>query len=113
MDRFDDAVRRDGAFLVIALRLMHVPFTFVNYAIGTTSMRTFDILVVYTAGIVTWLHIICAGRRRIANVAGADGAWYVRHLHSPTDGQCSSLMAVFPFIVRRFVRETPAGQSST
>jgi uncharacterized membrane protein YdjX (TVP38/TMEM64 family) len=40
LDRFNRAMGRDGAYLVITLRLLHAPYTFVNYAMGATPIRT-------------------------------------------------------------------------
>lgn len=38
--RLNDALRRDGPYLLLTLRLLHAPYTFVNYAMGATPMRT-------------------------------------------------------------------------
>ena len=38
--RLNKALRRDGPFLLLTLRLIHAPYTFVNYAMGATPMRT-------------------------------------------------------------------------
>lgn len=36
---FDRAVQRDGVFYLLTVRLLHVPFTLVNYASGVTDVR--------------------------------------------------------------------------
>ena len=38
--KFNRATRRDGAYFVITLRLLHAPYTFINYVMGATEMRT-------------------------------------------------------------------------
>jgi len=38
--RLNEALRRDGPYLVLMLRLLHAPYTFVNYAMGATPLRT-------------------------------------------------------------------------
>lgn len=40
MARLDRAIAVDGAFYVFALRMMHAPYSFLNYALGTTSLDT-------------------------------------------------------------------------
>lgn len=37
--KINEAFHRDGAFYLITLRLLHVPYTFVNYTMSATSMR--------------------------------------------------------------------------
>ena len=43
IDRLNEGLERDGVFYLLMMRLAHVPFTFVNYGTGTTSvpLRTF------------------------------------------------------------------------
>lgn len=43
VERLHDALQREGAFCLLALRMMHVPYTLVNYTAGATSLplRTF------------------------------------------------------------------------
>ena len=38
----DQALTRDGAFYLFALRVLHSPYTITNYLLGTTSIRTRD-----------------------------------------------------------------------
>lgn len=38
MQHLDRAIKRDGAFYLLALRTMHSPYTATNYAMGTTSI---------------------------------------------------------------------------
>jgi uncharacterized membrane protein YdjX (TVP38/TMEM64 family) len=38
--RLNKALRRDGPYLLLTLRLIHAPYTFINYAMGATPMRT-------------------------------------------------------------------------
>jgi len=38
--RLDSALERDGAFYLFALRMMHAPYTFLNYALGATGLQT-------------------------------------------------------------------------
>ena len=38
LKRLDDAIQRDGAFYVFALRMMHAPYSVTNYAMGTTCI---------------------------------------------------------------------------
>jgi uncharacterized membrane protein YdjX (TVP38/TMEM64 family) len=37
--RLNNALRRDGPYFLLTLRLLHAPYTFVNYAMGTTPLR--------------------------------------------------------------------------
>lgn len=39
MQRIDRAIQRDGAFYLLTLRMMHVPYTLVNYCSGASSVR--------------------------------------------------------------------------
>lgn len=39
--RLDQALARHGPLYLLAMRVVHVPFTFTNYAMGVTSIRTF------------------------------------------------------------------------
>lgn len=38
--RIDGALRREGAFYLLTLRLIHAPYTMTNYAAGATTVRT-------------------------------------------------------------------------
>ena len=38
--RFNKALERDGGYVVISLRMLHAPYSFVNYTMGTTSITT-------------------------------------------------------------------------
>lgn len=40
MVRLDKAIETDGAYYLFALRMMHAPYTFLSYAMGTTSLKT-------------------------------------------------------------------------
>jgi uncharacterized membrane protein YdjX (TVP38/TMEM64 family) len=39
LERFDRAVMREGVFYLLTVRLLHVPFTLVNYASGASEVR--------------------------------------------------------------------------
>lgn len=39
--RIERALQREGVYVVLVLRLMHAPFSFTNYLLGATGMRTF------------------------------------------------------------------------
>ena len=38
--RLDEAIARDGAFYLFALRMMHAPYSLTNYAMGATCIST-------------------------------------------------------------------------
>lgn len=38
--RFNKALEREGGYVVISLRMLHAPYSFVNYTMGTTSITT-------------------------------------------------------------------------
>ena len=38
--RVDRALEADGAYYLFALRMMHAPYTFLNYAMGATCLKT-------------------------------------------------------------------------
>jgi uncharacterized membrane protein YdjX (TVP38/TMEM64 family) len=38
--RFNTALEREGAYVVISLRMLHAPYSFLNYTMGTTSIST-------------------------------------------------------------------------
>ncbi len=38
--RFNNALDREGGYVVISLRMLHAPYSFVNYTMGTTSITT-------------------------------------------------------------------------
>ena len=40
IDRVDNAVTREGPFYLITLRLLHAPYTLINYSSGATAMTT-------------------------------------------------------------------------
>jgi uncharacterized membrane protein YdjX (TVP38/TMEM64 family) len=40
--RMNEALEREGAFYVFAMRMMHFPYTLSNYALGATSLRTWS-----------------------------------------------------------------------
>lgn len=39
LERFDRALQREGVFYLLTVRLLHVPFTLVNYASGVSEVR--------------------------------------------------------------------------
>lgn len=39
LTRFDQALNQEGVFYLLTLRLLHVPFTFVNYMSGVSTLR--------------------------------------------------------------------------
>lgn len=39
LERLNRGLERDGAFFLLLLRLMHAPYTFINYAGGATNIR--------------------------------------------------------------------------
>lgn len=42
MQKLDHSFEREGAYYLLALRLMHSPYTLTNYACGATSLSTFS-----------------------------------------------------------------------
>ena len=42
LQRIERAIRREGVYVVLVLRLMHAPYTFTNYLLGATGMPTFS-----------------------------------------------------------------------
>ena len=40
MARLDKTIETDGAYYLFALRMMHSPYTFLNYAMGATCLKT-------------------------------------------------------------------------
>lgn len=40
MTHLDKAIETDGAYYLFALRMMHAPYTFLNYAMGATCLKT-------------------------------------------------------------------------
>jgi uncharacterized membrane protein YdjX (TVP38/TMEM64 family) len=39
LERLNRGLERDGAFYLLLLRMMHAPYTFINYACGATNIR--------------------------------------------------------------------------
>jgi uncharacterized membrane protein YdjX (TVP38/TMEM64 family) len=103
LERFDNAVRREGAFLVIGLRLMHVPFTFVNYTMGTTSMRTKTFWWASQVGMLPGciVFVLAGAQLPTLNELVTRG---MPAIFTPGLMTALALMALFPFVARRFVR---------
>lgn len=103
IERFDNAVCREGAFLVIGLRLMHVPFTFVNYTLGTTSMRTKTFWWASQVGMLPGciVFVLAGAQMPTLNELVTRG---MSAIFTPGLMAAFGSMALFPFVARRFVR---------
>ena len=112
MGRVDDALARDGPFLVVALRLLHVPFTLVNYSMGTTSMRTATFWWSSQLGMLPGciLFVLMGAQLPTLKDLLNQGPAVV---FTPRLTAVFVAMAVFPFIVRRFVRRPRTTHNST
>lgn len=103
MPRLDRAIERDGAYYLLALRMMHSPYTATNYAVGATSMRTFSFWWSTQLGLIpSTMVFVFAGtqipslREVIQQGAGA--------VITPQLILSLVLMGVFPLMVRWLIR---------
>jgi len=110
MQRLDRAVERDGAFYLLAIRMMHAPYTMTNYIVGATSMRTFPFWWSTQLGLLpSTMVFVFAGtqiptlRDVVEQGAGA--------IFTPQLMVALVLMGIFPllarWIIRRFWKAPP------
>ena len=101
--RFDKALCRSGAGYVIALRLLHVPYTFVNYTMGATSISWSTFLWATFVGMLpsNIVFVLAGSQLPSLTAISREG---VHAVFSPTLMAAFLLMACFPFVVQRIVR---------
>ncbi len=103
IDRFDNALARDGGSYVIALRLLHVPYTFVNYAFGATSIRWITFWWSSQLGMLPGnIVFVLAGAQLPSLRALSHNGLHA--MFSPTLILSFVLMAGFHFVVQRWIR---------
>jgi uncharacterized membrane protein YdjX (TVP38/TMEM64 family) len=103
MQRLDRAVERDGAYYLLALRMMHAPYTATNYIVGATSMRTISFWWSTQLGLLpSTMVFVFAGtqiptlREVIEQGAGA--------VFTPQLLLALVLMGIFPLLLRWMIR---------
>ena len=101
--RVNQGFEREGGFYLLLLRLIHAPYTFVNYAMGATRVRVRTFWWATQLGLlpgnVVWVY---AGSRFPSLQDIAHGG--ARQVWSPDVVLALLLVALFPFAVRAAVR---------
>jgi len=103
MQRVDRAVERDGAFYLLALRMMHAPYTMTNYMVGATSMRTVPFWWSTQLGLLpsTMVFVFTGTQIPTLREVVEQGAGAI---FTPELCVALALMGVFPFLLRRLIR---------
>lgn len=98
--KMDHAFERDGGFYLVTLRLLHVPYTLVNYSAGATSVTTWTFI--WT----TWLgmlpgnaaFVLAGSQLPTASEIVERGIWSIVDLRVLAG---LSIAAVLPLVARR------------
>lgn len=110
LERFDRAVQREGVFYLLTVRLLHVPFTLVNYASGVSAVRLRTFAWTTLLGLVPSTMIFVglgAGLPSLNELRDAGAMSLV----SPLVGIALLGMGVIPWLVRWAVRKLGIGVS--
>jgi uncharacterized membrane protein YdjX (TVP38/TMEM64 family) len=101
--RFDRALSRSGGAYVASLRLLHLPYTFVNYSLGATSIRWTTFWWASQLGMLPGniVFVLAGAQLPSLQVLAREGA---RGVFSPTLVAAFVLMACFPLAVQWLVR---------
>lgn len=112
VEKLDHSLEHDGAFYLLMMRLAHVPFTFVNYGAGATSVRLTTFAWTTALGVLPGTMIFVFVGTRIPTLAAIyeQGPWQL------LDPLLVALLAAtfgFPILVRWALRKyrSHAGQS--
>lgn len=103
LDRIDEALERDGPFHLITLRLIHAPYTVVNYSFGPTrvAVRTFVWTTLLGLLPSNALFVYAGTRLPTLNELAHQKAWAL------ADGGLMGallILAITPFAVRAVLR---------
>jgi uncharacterized membrane protein YdjX (TVP38/TMEM64 family) len=112
--RVDETIEREGAYYLVALRLLHVPYSLLNYSAGATRISTTTFVWTTFVGILpSSIAMVLAGSQlpTLADVTRV-GVWSVVDFRVLL---AMSAAAMIPFIARKIARvirnqTAPAGQ---
>lgn len=100
--RFNKALEREGGYVVISLRMLHAPFSFVNYTLGTTSITTKTFWWSTQIGLLPGnvVFVLAGAQLPTLRELLTQGAPAI--ITPPFVAACV-LMAVFPWVIRAIV----------
>lgn len=98
--KLDHSLEHDGAFYLLMMRVAHVPFTFVNYGAGATSVPLRTFLWTTVLGLLpgTMIFVLVGTRIPTLEKIVQDGVW---QLLDPLLVGLLVATLVFPVLVRR------------
>ena len=99
LDRINRALHNDGAYVVLSLRLVHAPFTFINYSMGATPIRTKTFWWSSQVGLLPGNVVFVLAGTQLPTLSELT-THGLRSVLSPEIIAAFLLMAVFPFLVR-------------
>ena len=104
LERFDRAVQREGIFYLLTVRLLHVPFTLVNYASGVSKVRLWTFAWTTLLGLVpsTMVFVGLGAGLPSLNELRDEG---VTRLANPAVVAALVAMGVIPWVVRWAARK--------
>jgi len=104
LHRFDAAVERDGGFYLFALRVLHAPYTFLNYSFGATTIRPRTFWWASQLGMLPGnLVFVYAGAQVPSlNELAEKGIWSIV---TPDLILAFVLLSIFPFVARLVIRK--------
>ncbi len=108
LERFDRAVQRDGVFYLLTARMLHVPFTLVNYASGASQLQLGTFAWTTLVGLVpsTMVFVGVGAGLPSLNELRDQGA---SSLVSPALIAALAAMGVIPWLIRWTVRTLGVG----
>ncbi len=98
LSRINEGVRREGAYYLLALRLVPVfPFSLINVTMGLTSMRTSIFYIISQIGMLAGTLIYVNAGTRIARITD------LHSVFSPGLIVSLAILGIFPLLSRRLV----------
>jgi uncharacterized membrane protein YdjX (TVP38/TMEM64 family) len=103
VERFNRALSRNGGFYVATLRLLHVPYTFVNYGLGASSVRWTTFWWASQLGMLPGniVFVLVGAHLPSLDTFARDGLRAVLSVELVT---ALVLMSCFPLVMQQFVR---------
>lgn len=113
VERLNEHVRRDGSFYLLALRMAHAPFTFVNYVSGALKIPTRTFWWTTQVGLLPGTMVFVFAGTRLPTLRELAESGPIRLLDPWLIGGLI-LTAVLPVLIRRIARrfQTPGEPTS-
>ena len=105
IEKLDRTLGNDGAFYLLMMRLVHAPFTFVNYGAGVTGARLSTFSWTTALGVLpgTMIFVFVGTRIPTLSSLAEKGVW---QLVDPLLVGCLAATFAFPLLIRWTIRKS-------